>query len=143
VAQFFMKFDARFGDRFFELGSALADLNIGTVTPLLRPVRTGKRGGDSSTTWRRRAHAVLGLEGLMAARKCSEEDTLRLVMGLYKPETLRTWRKEISANRKERRVHRLSEAKTVLELGRQEISKLNGDALEAFTIGQFCRAASG
>jgi hypothetical protein len=94
-------------------------------------------------TWRRRAHAVLGLEGLMAARKCSEGDALKLVKGLYKPETLRTWRKEISANRNERRVDRLLEAKTVLELGRQEISKLNGDAIEAFAIGQFCRAASG
>ena len=135
VDRFFGTFKAPFVGRFFDLASAITDLNNNSrAAPLLQPVRTGKRGGDSSLTWRRRAHAVLGLEGLMATR--SETDALKLVGDLYKPETLRTWRKEISANRNERVVERLFEAKTVLELGREEISKIkdNGSALEAFVL---------
>jgi hypothetical protein len=146
VAQFFKTFEAPFADRFFELGSALTDLNNGTDAPLLERTRTGKRSGDSSMTWRRRAHAVLGVEGLMALYNCSEADALKRVESLYKPETLRTWRKEISANRKNQPLaERLFQAKTVLNAGRQEIAKIrnNRDALADFVLGQFHRAAGG
>ena len=79
VGGFFGTFKAPFVGRFYDLASAITDLNISPrAAPLLQPVRTGKRGGDSSLTWRRRAHAVLGLEGLMAQHNCSEADALKM-----------------------------------------------------------------
>jgi hypothetical protein len=51
--------------RFFELGSAIADLNNGIVPPLLRPVRADNRRAAPSQLWRARAHVALGLEALL------------------------------------------------------------------------------
>jgi len=83
VSGFFGTFKAPFVGRFYDLASAITDLNHNSrAAPLLQPVRTGKRGGDSSLTWRRRAHAVLGLEGLMAQHNCSEADALKIVKRL-------------------------------------------------------------
>lgn len=66
VAQFFTTLAGRpVGDRFFELASALADLNTGTVAPLLSPVPPGNRPADPSRLWRARARAAVGLEALI------------------------------------------------------------------------------
>jgi hypothetical protein len=66
IAQYFSALVGRpIGDRFFELASAIADLNVGTVNVLLRPVRADNRRADTSQAWRARARVVLGLEALI------------------------------------------------------------------------------
>ena len=66
VAQCFASVIGRpIGDRFFELASAIADLNVGSVPPLLKPERADHRRADASQMWRARAHIVLGLEALL------------------------------------------------------------------------------
>jgi hypothetical protein len=66
IAQYFTSLVGRpIGERFFELASAIADLNVGTVHPLLRPVRPDNRPADPSQLWRARARVVLGLEALL------------------------------------------------------------------------------
>src|SRR3984893_6649117 len=66
VAQYFTSLEGRpLGQRFFELGSAIADLNSGIVRSLLRPERANNRRADDSQLWRARAHVSLGLEALL------------------------------------------------------------------------------
>jgi hypothetical protein len=66
VARYFTSLEGRpLGQRFFELGSAMADLNFGIVRPLLRPERADNRRADNSQLWRARAHVSLGLEALL------------------------------------------------------------------------------
>jgi hypothetical protein len=66
VAQFVSSIAGRpFGDRFFELGSAIADLNTGTVHPLLQPVEIRNRCSDPSRLWRARAHVALAYVALV------------------------------------------------------------------------------
>src|SRR5436309_9438264 len=66
IAQYFTSVTGRpLGERFFELASAIADLNAGTVHPLLRPVRADNRRADPSQLWRTRARVALGLEALL------------------------------------------------------------------------------
>jgi hypothetical protein len=58
---FFNKFSQPLATRFFELGSAIGDLNVGAQPELL--VRRSKGRGrlrDSSFVWRARAHVALG-----------------------------------------------------------------------------------
>src|SRR5689334_24558012 len=60
VARYFGKLGEQgISQRFFELGSAIADLNTGTVHPLLRPERADNRRADPSQLWRARARVVL------------------------------------------------------------------------------------
>ena len=66
VAQYFSSLaEKQIADRFFELASAIADLNNGTVHSLLRPVRADNRRADPSQLWRARARVALGLEALL------------------------------------------------------------------------------
>src|SRR5262249_4196873 len=66
IAQYFSSIvGQQFGDRFFELASAIADLNLGTVRSLLRPVRAESRAPDPSHFWRARARVALALEALL------------------------------------------------------------------------------
>jgi hypothetical protein len=66
VAQYFSSVVGRpIADRFFELASAIADLNIGTVHPLLQQVQPHNRPADPSQLWRARARVALGLEALL------------------------------------------------------------------------------
>jgi hypothetical protein len=83
VAQFFSGLgDRRIGDRFFELASAITDLNTGTLHPLLHPARADNRRADTSQLWRARARAVLALEALVRsgiARKAATAKLARTV----------------------------------------------------------------
>jgi hypothetical protein len=66
VAQLFSTLgDRPVGNRFFNLASAISDLNSGTVHPLLQAVRTVNRRPDFSQLWRARARVALGLEALI------------------------------------------------------------------------------
>src|SRR5262249_13410845 len=79
VGQFFTTLAGRLiGDRFFELGSALADLNIGTVSPLLAPVSIGNRPADPSQLWRARARAALALEAFIRAGLSHDDATAEI-----------------------------------------------------------------
>jgi hypothetical protein len=110
VAQFV---GGRIGNRFFELASAIADLNTGTVHPLLAGVRVHNRRADTSQMWRARVRVAVGLEALLrsglsrnaAAAKVATEfpSIARLAGPRAKNSTLRTivfgWRKELKAAR--------------------------------------------
>jgi hypothetical protein len=79
VAQYFTSLEGRpLGQRFFELGSAIADLNSGIVRPLLRPERADNRRADNSQLWRARAHVSLGLEALLRSGLTRNEAAARL-----------------------------------------------------------------
>ena len=66
VAQLFSTLgDRQVGNRFFNLASAISDLNSGTVPPLFQAVRTVNRRPDFSQLWRARARVALGLEALI------------------------------------------------------------------------------
>jgi hypothetical protein len=114
IAQFFAEVgDKQVSNRFFELGSAIADLNSGTPHPLLRPVRSHNRRADPSRLWRARARSAIGLEALIrsglgvsaAAEKISKEHPrlAHLVnpragrSGL--PKLLIGWRREFRSSR--------------------------------------------
>jgi hypothetical protein len=99
--------------RFFELGSAIADLNNGTVRSLLRPARADNRPADPSQLWRARAHVALGLEALLrsglnrqdAALKVARQySSIASLAGLRAKDsalqtTLFGWRREFKAGR--------------------------------------------
>jgi hypothetical protein len=79
VAQYFTSLEGRpLGQRFFELGSAIADLNSGIVRPLLRPERADNRRADNSQLWRARAHVSLGLEALLRSGLTRNEAAAKL-----------------------------------------------------------------
>jgi hypothetical protein len=83
IAQFFSGLgDRRLGDRFFELASAIVDLNTGTLHPLLRPAHTENRRADPSQLWRARVRVVLAFEALVrsgVARKDAAAQVARKV----------------------------------------------------------------
>jgi hypothetical protein len=99
--------------RFFELASAIADLNNGTVHSLLRPVRADNRRADPSQLWRARARVALGLEALLrsglnrnaaAAKIASQYSSIANLAGAKaKDSKLQTtvfgWRRELKAGR--------------------------------------------
>jgi hypothetical protein len=65
VALFFSRFGAPFADRFFELGSAITDLNLRIPSDLLKCRRFDRRRPpDNSQKKRARARVVLGLHAL-------------------------------------------------------------------------------
>jgi hypothetical protein len=79
VAQYFTSLEGRpLGQRFFELGSAIADLNSGIVRPLLRAERADNRRADNSQLWRARAHVSLGLEALLRSGLTRNEAAAKL-----------------------------------------------------------------
>ena len=68
VANFFSTFRAPFANRFFELASAIADLNDGIQHVLLKPAhREANRPIDPSQLWRARANVVLAFDALIEA----------------------------------------------------------------------------
>lgn len=114
VAQYFSSSAGRpIADRFFELASAIADLNNGTVHPLLEPVRPDNRPADPSQLWRARARVALGLEALLraglnrsaaAAKIASHYSSVANLAGVKaKGSKLQTivfgWRRELKAGR--------------------------------------------
>jgi hypothetical protein len=123
VAQFFITLfddDANnpignfLGQRFFELGSGIADLNQGTVRRLLSPNVFQNRASEASDLWRARANVAVGLHALMrcgnsrelAAREIARRfKTLSRLAGKRRRRefwvTIVGWRVELMA----RRVH--------------------------------------
>jgi hypothetical protein len=114
AAQFFIRLgEGQIGERFFELASAIADLNSGTQHPILVPVRTDNRRPDTSQMWRARASVALALEaairsglsqGAAAARIARKFPSLTKLAGSRaKNSPLETivlgWRKELKAAR--------------------------------------------
>jgi hypothetical protein len=114
IGQYFVSVAGKpLGGRFFELGSAIADLNVGTVHPLLRPARAAYRPPDHSQLWRARAHVVLGLEACLRSGLNQEEAAAKIARQLpsiaklagmkAKDSTVQTivvgWRKEFKAGR--------------------------------------------
>jgi hypothetical protein len=82
VANYFTSLEGRpLGQRFFELGSAKADLNSGIVHPLLRPERADNRRADNSQLWRARAHVALGLEALLRSGLTRDDAAAKLTRG--------------------------------------------------------------
>ncbi len=113
LAQFFSEVGNRqIGNRLFELGSAITDLNSGTPHALLQPVRADNRRSDPSRLWRARSHTALALEALIrsgvgqkaAAAQVARSASVAKVAGT-KPKTsgLQTailgWRKRLVAGR--------------------------------------------
>lgn len=79
IGQYFTSLEGRpLGQRFFELGSAMADLNSGIVHPLLRQERADNRRADNSQLWRARAHVSLGLEALLRSGLTRTEAAAKL-----------------------------------------------------------------
>jgi len=133
VAQFFSGLgDRRIGDRFFELASAITDLNAGTLHPLLHPARADNRRADTSRLWRARARTVLALEALVrsgldrkaaAAQLARSANAAKLAGAKSKTSSLQTtilgWRKGLL----ERRVKNF-EGRELLLAGREKIRDL-------------------
>ena len=66
-------FDLPFAQRFFELASAIEDLNLGIRTELLTPLAQGsRRTPDPAEEWRARACVALALEALIGAGRTRE-----------------------------------------------------------------------
>jgi hypothetical protein len=143
----------RIGSRFSELASAIADLNTGTVHPLLAGVRVHNRRADTSQMWRARARVALGLEALLrsglsrteAAAKVATEfpSIARLAGPRAKNSTLRTivfgWRKELKAGRVKN-----FEAGELFSEGIKEIDRLatlKGHRIRKFAMSQLTQAA--
>ena len=68
----------KYGEHFFELGSALVDLNDGTVSDLLEPTYTGTRPPDPSKLWRARAYVAIALHALISGGQKPEEAAYNL-----------------------------------------------------------------
>jgi hypothetical protein len=74
VALFFDRCKSPFAGHFFELGSAILDLNSGAaVDSLLSPSRPANRRPDSSQLWRARARVALALHALMRSGKTQSD----------------------------------------------------------------------
>jgi hypothetical protein len=132
----------KYGSRFFELGSAIADLNDGALHPLLAPP-TQKGRPSPSQTWRGRANAVLAIQALAKCKvKPSDAATEILrefpkIANLASARTRRSvhassvekiileWRKRFSAGR-----IRNDEAVELFEVGRKLINSFKGNAPE-------------
>ncbi|MEA2753872.1 MAG: hypothetical protein QOJ54_161 [Aliidongia sp.] len=82
VAEFFAQLGERdISRRFFYLGAALADLNHGSIHPLLRPITVDNRRADNSQAWAARAQIALGLEALMRTGRSLKQATAELRKG--------------------------------------------------------------
>jgi hypothetical protein len=153
VAQYFSSVAGRpIADRFFELASAIADLNKGTVHPLLQQVRPDNRPADPSQLWRARARVALGLEALLrsglnrsdaAAKITSEYSSIANLAGVKaKDSKLQTivfgWRRELKAGRVKN-----FEAIELFAEGIKRIDRLaSPQEHRKFAIRQFAEAAN-
>jgi hypothetical protein len=151
VGQYFTSLVGRpIGDRFFEIASAIADLNFGTVHPLLKPERADHRRADPSQLWRARAHVALGLEALL--RSGLDRDDAIAKLASQHPSVadlaevrgnrsnLRTivfgWRREFRANR----VKNFEANEVFAGIERINLLKSAHD-YRAFALHQFAEAA--
>jgi hypothetical protein len=99
-------------EQLVQLGTALSDLNSGTIQPLLTPSQDIARR-DPSQLWLARAMAALALDAQHAAEQINLKrtrrdiaiDILRRYPGIKRlgsevsPETLMNWRREFNAER--------------------------------------------
>jgi hypothetical protein len=152
VAQYFTSVIGRpIGDQFFELASAIEDLNVGTVHPLLKRERADHRRADPSQVWRARAHTVLGLEALLRSGLNRDEaiakiashcpnvaDLARVRRDRFKLDVIVFgWRREFKANRVKN-----FEANEVFAEGIKRIDLLkSAHRHRAFALRQFAEAA--
>jgi hypothetical protein len=152
VAQYFTSLVGRpIGDRFSEIASAIADLNVGTVHSLLKPERADHRRADPSQLWRARAHVALGLEALLRSG-LDRDDAIAKIASQHPSvadladvrgnrSNLRTivfgWRREFRANRVKN-----FEANEVFAEGIERINLLkSAHRYRAFALHQFAEAA--
>ena len=150
VARFCDLKDPRLGRRFFELSSAIADLDSGTVSPLLRPIEPNNRHADSSRLWRARARVALALEALICSGLSSRAAATqlahkfpkiaRLAGAAAKNSTLQTtiggWRKALSADKVKN-----FEARELFLAGLELIRKLPKTELIEFSERQLADVA--
>lgn len=108
-------FDLPFAHRFFELGSAIEDLDLGIQDDLLKPVPQGsRRPPDRAELWRARAYVALALEALIRTGRTREAaakeiatrfaDVGKLINSKRStggagsvPKTIIEWRKKLSS----------------------------------------------
>ena len=69
--------DAEHVYKFAELASALSDLDVGTVVPLLQPAFVANRKSAPSYLWRRRAFVALGVKTLTTSGLSRDEAVRR------------------------------------------------------------------
>jgi len=137
--------------RFFELGSAIADLNNGTVRSLLQPASADNRRADPSQLWRARARVALGLEALRrsglnrqdaALKVASQYSSIANLAGAKaKDSKLQTtifgWRRELKAGRVKN-----FEASELFAEGIKRIDRLSSrQGYLRFATRQFAEAA--
>jgi hypothetical protein len=151
VAQYFTSLVGRpIGDRFFEIASAIADLNVGTVHPLLKPERADHRRADPSQFWRARARVALGLEALLRsgldrddaiAKIASQYSSITDLEGVRRDRSklgpiVFGWRREFRANRVKN-----FEAKELFVEGMKRIDQLSSPRdCGRFALSQFAEA---
>jgi hypothetical protein len=152
VAQYFSSVgEKQIANRFFELSSAIADLNNGTVHPILRPMRADNRRADPSQLWRARARVALGLEALLrsglnrsdaTAKIASQCSSIANLAGVKAKDsrleiTVFGWRRELKAGRVKN-----FEASELFSEGIKRIDLLaSQQAYRKFAIRQFTEAA--
>ena len=153
VAQYFSSVAGRpIAERFFELASAIADLNKGTIHPLLQQVRPDNRPADPSQMWRARARVALGLEALLrsglnrsdaTAKIASQYSSIANLAGVKaKDSKLQTivfgWRRELKAGRVKN-----FEANELFAEGIKRIDRLaSPQGYRRFATRQFVEAAN-
>jgi hypothetical protein len=154
-AQFFAPCNAQLAYRFFELHSAIADLNVGIVDPLLVPTPVENRPGDPSGLWRTRARVALALHArMLSGRSLTVDDaatyiarefpSAALLAGTKSKNFAKTiigWRKDFMS----RRIKNL-EAAEVFAVGKEVVEGLVGERrpkelLDSFVHDQLARAA--
>jgi hypothetical protein len=133
VAAFLGKggFDLPFAYRFFELGSAIEDLNLGIRSELLAPVAQGsRRSPDPAKVWRARACAALALEALIKAGRKREAASKELI-GRF-PNIKHLLNKKRSAGG--------TVTKALIEWRKKLRSAKNWQVTEFYTLGNECIA---
>jgi hypothetical protein len=154
IGQYFTSLEGRpLGQRFFELASAMADLNSGIVHPLLRPERADNRRAESSQLWRARVHVALGLQALLRSGLTRTEAAAKLATDFpgipklasakaknSKPQTIVFgWRKEL----RQARVKNF-EASELFSEGMRKIEAIahRTDRLREFAVQQLSEATT-
>jgi len=124
VAKFFDQIECyKEGARFFELSSAIADLNAGVRLALLTPVNTETRPPDTSSEWRAKASVVVAAEALIACGGQLKQVLVEISKDLKVPtNTLANWRKEFRQDRIGN-----AQARDLFVAGRDLIEAIKGD----------------
>jgi hypothetical protein len=139
-------------DYFFELSSAIADLNRGIVRPLLKPSPRHGRVGDPSDKWRARARISVALEALMRSRLTQTEAAGKIAReypdlaalagkkaGKF-PTTIIGWHAEFSKKRVKN-----FEAEGLFAVGIEHVDELSDDpdGLKALAADQLEKSRKG